>query len=93
MVADVEYYRSEDGRKRSLARNELEDYCYDVKQQVEEGNHPEKIAIVEMCEQTIKWLAQESLLPSVEEMAAKKEDIYTMVSSVLKNEFGIRLIK
>lgn len=87
MIADAERYRLDDAeqRKRSLARNDLEDYCHDVKKLVDgnPNNHSSAMILLKtMCDQTIKWLSV-GPLASVEEIVAKKEKIGRLRHSVV----------
>ena len=87
MVADADRYRLQDAeqRKRSLARNDLEDYCHDVKKLVDgnPNNHSSAMILLKtMCDQTIKWLSV-GPLASVEEIVAKKEKIGRLRNSVV----------
>ena len=64
MVSEAEKYRSEDEKQRELvtAKNNLESYCFNMKQTVEDEKLNGKIAdadrqsILEKCNETIKWL-------------------------------------
>jgi len=87
LVANSERYRLDDieQRNRATARNELEYYCLDVQKLVKNIQHPEKKALVEKCEQAIKWLAL-GPLSSVEEMTEKKQEIRRLCNSVLPAE-------
>jgi len=74
MIADAERHRSEDAkvRARSLARNELEYYCSDIKSNAESRILND--ALLEKIEQTIHWLNDDTLV-TPKEMLMKKEEL------------------
>lgn len=64
MVNEAERYHAEDEsqKERIIAKNNLESYCFNMKNTIEDGKVKEKIAegdrkrIADKCNEIIKWL-------------------------------------
>ncbi|XP_063988876.1 heat shock protein 70 B2-like [Diachasmimorpha longicaudata] len=88
MLRDAEMYREDDQRQRErvATRNKLEAYVYSVKQAVEESGGKltdgDRRKVLEMCEDTIKWL-EGNTLADREECQHKLETLQTQCSPIM----------
>ncbi len=90
MVSEAEKYRSEDEKQRELvtAKNNLESYCFNMKQTVEDEKLNGKIAdadrqsILEKCNETIKWLDTNQLADK-EEFDHKQKEIEQFCNPII----------
>lgn len=88
MLAEAERYREEDEkqRQRVSARNALENYVFSVKQAVEAAgdklSSADKDTVMNACEETVKWLDNNSLAEK-EEFEDKLKEIQRISSSVM----------
>uniref|UniRef100_A0A0V0G426 Putative heat shock 70 kDa protein cognate 2 n=1 Tax=Triatoma dimidiata TaxID=72491 RepID=A0A0V0G426_TRIDM len=89
MLADAEKYRSEDEkqRERVSARNQLESYCFSVKQAVEDAaagkvTDADKKTVLDKCASTLKWLDSNSLAEK-EEFEDKLKELQSVCSPIM----------
>ncbi|XP_011297631.1 heat shock protein 70 B2-like [Fopius arisanus] len=88
MLRDAERYREEDQRQRERVamKNKLEAYVYSVKQAVEESggklNDGDRRKVLDMCEDTIRWLEGNSLAEK-EECQHKFETLQAQCSPIM----------
>uniref|UniRef100_A0A069DWJ4 Putative heat shock protein 70 b2 n=1 Tax=Panstrongylus megistus TaxID=65343 RepID=A0A069DWJ4_9HEMI len=89
MLADAEKYRSEDEkqRERVSARNQLESYCFSVKQAVEDAaagklTDADKQTALDKCASTLKWLDSNSLAEK-EEFEDKLKELQSVCSPIM----------
>lgn len=90
MVQEAEQYQAEDEsqRDRIVAKNNLESYCFNMKNTVEDPKVKEKIAeddrkrIGDKCSNIIKWL-DSNASASKEEFEAKLEEAEKVRSFLL----------
>ncbi|XP_015117241.1 heat shock protein 70 B2 [Diachasma alloeum] len=88
MLRDAERYREEDQRQRErvATKNKLEAYVYSVKQAVEDSggrlSDSDRRKVLEMCEDTVKWLEGNSLAER-EECQHKLETLQAQCSPIM----------
>uniref|UniRef100_A0A224XL70 Putative heat shock 70 kDa protein cognate 2 n=1 Tax=Panstrongylus lignarius TaxID=156445 RepID=A0A224XL70_9HEMI len=89
MLADAEKYRSEDEKQkeRVSARNQLESYCFSVKQAVEEAaagklTDADKKTALDTCASTLKWLDSNSLAEK-EEFEDKLKELQSVCAPIM----------
>lgn len=94
MVADAEKYRSEDDlkRERVASRNKLESYVFAVKQAVDDAggklNDAESTKLRKLCEDTIRWLENNSLA-EIDEYEHKFKELTTLCAPIMKKLHGV----
>lgn len=83
MLSDAEKYKAEDDRQRERvsARNQLESYCFSVKQAAEDAgtklSDEDKKTITDQCSSALSWLDSNSL--------AEKEEFEDKLKELQKN--------
>lgn len=88
MLAEAERYRAQDQQQREkvVARNQLESYVFSVKQAVEESgsklDDSDKNQIKQLCEETIRWLDNNTLAEQ-EEYKHKLDEIQRQCSPIM----------
>ena len=90
MVNDAEKFRGEDDkqRERVTAKNNLESYCFNMKQTVEDEKMKDKISeadrntVLDRCNETIKWLDANQLAEK-EEFEQKQKDIEAICKPIV----------
>lgn len=88
MLAEAERYRDQDQQQREKveARNKIESYVFTVKQAVQECgdrlNETEKKTVLDLCEETIRWLDNNTLAEK-EEFVHKLEEIQKLCSPLM----------
>ncbi|BFZ16363.1 hypothetical protein BsWGS_19402 [Bradybaena similaris] len=88
MLAEAERYKEEDEkqRQRVSAKNQLENYIFSVKQAVEAAgdklSSSDKDTVLHACDDTVKWLDNNSLAEK-EEFEDKLKEIQRISSSVM----------
>ncbi|KAK9505059.1 hypothetical protein O3M35_009208 [Rhynocoris fuscipes] len=89
MLADAEKYRHEDEkqRERVAARNQLESYCFSVKQAVEEAaagklSEDDKKTVLDKCSSTLSWLDSNSLAEK-DEFEDKLKELQSVCSPIM----------
>ncbi|XP_073993150.1 heat shock 70 kDa protein cognate 2-like isoform X1 [Rhodnius prolixus] len=89
MLADAEKYRNEDEkqRERVSSRNQLESYCFSVKQAVEDAatgklTDNEKKSVLDKCSSTLQWLDSNSLAEK-EEFDDKLKELQAVCSPIM----------
>ena len=93
MVKEAEKYKEEDNKQRERinARNKLENYIFGVKQAVEGAgdkiNNTEKEKINKDCDETLKWLDNNSLADK-EEYDHKLEELQKSCGPVMMKMHG-----
>jgi L1 cell adhesion molecule like protein len=93
MVSDAEKYKEEDDKQkeRILARNQLENYIYGVKQAVGDSGDKlstqDKQGVSKACDESIKWLDSNSLAER-EEYEAKMKDLQKLCTPVMTKLHG-----
>lgn len=93
MVSDAEKYKEEDDKQkeRILARNQLENYIYGVKQAVGDSGDKlstqDKEGVSKACDESLKWLDSNSLAER-EEYEAKMKDLQKLCTPVMTKLHG-----
>nr|AFU06382.1 heat shock protein 70 [Grapholita molesta] len=93
MLAEAERYKDEDEkqRKRVAARNQLEAYVFSVKQALEEAgdklSEQDKSTAHSECEETLRWLDNNSLAEA-EEYEHKMKEVQRVCSPVMSKMHG-----
>ena len=93
MVSDAEKYREEDDKQkqRILARNQLENYIYGVKQAVGDSGDKlstqDKEGVSKACDESLKWLDSNSLAER-EEYEEKMKDLQKLCTPVMTKLHG-----
>merc|ERR1711971_946214 len=90
MVNDADKFKAEDEvqKERIGAKNGLESYCFDMKATVDDDKVKEKIsdadkkAIVDKCDEAIKWL-DGNQLGEKEEFADKQKEVEAVCSPIV----------
>nr|AHB34936.1 heat shock protein 70 [Octopus vulgaris] len=88
MINEAKQYEAEDEkqRQRIAARNQLENYIFSVKQALNEDNgklsDQDKKQAVEMCEQTIQWIDNNSLADT-DEFTYKLQEAQKICSPIM----------
>ncbi|XP_043275877.1 major heat shock 70 kDa protein Ab-like [Venturia canescens] len=88
MLAEAERYRDQDQeqRERVEARNQIESYVFSVKQAVDESgsklNESDKNSVKQLCDETIKWLDNNTLADK-EEYKHKLEELQKQCSPIM----------
>ncbi|XP_024944043.1 heat shock 70 kDa protein cognate 4 [Cephus cinctus] len=90
IIKDAEEYRVEDDRQkeRIVTKNNLESYCFNVKNTVEDEKIKEKIPeadrklVVEKCTEIIQWL-DDNQLAQKEEFEAKLKEVEKVCAPVM----------
>ncbi|XP_043473277.1 heat shock protein 70 B2-like [Leptopilina heterotoma] len=88
MLAEAERYRDQDQQQREKveARNKIESYVFTVKQAVQECgerlNDSEKKTVLDLCEETIRWLDNNTLAEK-EEFVHKLEEIQKLCAPLM----------
>ena len=90
MVNDAEKFKAEDEvqKERIAAKNGLESYCFNMKATVEDDKVKDKIsdadkkAIVDKCDEAIKWL-DGNQLGEKEEFADKQKEVEAVCSPIV----------
>lgn len=81
MVSDGEKYRKEDEKQKecTLARNQLENYIYDVQEYAATQN---KEGVSKACDDSLKWL-DSNCLADIDEYEAQMKDLHELCTSVV----------
>jgi len=93
MVADAEKFKDEDEkqRERVVARNSLESYIFNVKQAVEEAKdklpQSEKDTVLNTCNDSLKWLDNNSLAEK-EEFEHQLKELQKTTSPIMSKLHG-----
>uniref|UniRef100_A0A1B6DH77 Heat shock protein 70 n=1 Tax=Clastoptera arizonana TaxID=38151 RepID=A0A1B6DH77_9HEMI len=93
MVNEAERYKDEDRKQEEKvkARNQLEGYCFGLKQAVEEAgdklSESEKSSVRGQCEDTLRWLDQ-NMLAEKEEYDHKYQELTKKCSPVMSKLHG-----
>ncbi|XP_014214352.1 heat shock protein 68 [Copidosoma floridanum] len=88
MLSDAERYREQDQEQREkvVARNQLESYVFTVKQAVQDCgdklNQSDKNSVLSLCEDTIRWLDNNSLAEK-DEFKHKLEELQRQCSPIM----------
>ncbi|XP_043275736.1 major heat shock 70 kDa protein Ab-like [Venturia canescens] len=88
MLAEAERYRDQDQeqRERVEARNQIESYVFSVKQAVDESgsklNESDKNSVRQLCDDTIKWLDNNTLAEK-EEYKHKLDELQKQCSPIM----------
>ncbi|XP_063700327.1 heat shock protein 70 B2-like [Culicoides brevitarsis] len=93
MLAEAERYKDEDDKQREkvAARNQLEGYCFSLKQAVEQAGDKltdqEKQTVKDRCEETIRWLDANTLADK-EEFEHKMKELQQVCSPIMTKMHG-----
>ncbi|KAE8573711.1 heat shock 70 kDa protein cognate 2 [Halyomorpha halys] len=88
MLADAEKYKAEDEKQRERvnARNQLESYCFSVKQAAEDAasklSDEDKKTITDQCSSALSWLDSNSLAEK-EEFEDKLKELQKICSPIM----------
>nr|UUA80581.1 heat shock cognate protein 70-2 [Arma chinensis] len=88
MLSDAEKYKAEDDRQRERvsARNQLESYCFSVKQAAEDAgtklSDEDKKTITDQCSSALSWLDSNSLAEK-EEFEDKLKELQKVCSPIM----------
>lgn len=90
MVNDAERYRAEDEKQKATisAKNALESYCFNMKSTVEDEKLKDKIsdtdktAILDKCNEVIRWLDANQLAEK-EEFEAQQKDLEGLCNPII----------
>merc|ERR1711997_923488 len=90
MVNDAEKYKAEDDvqKERISAKNSLESYCFNMKTTLDDEKVKDKIseddkkAILDKCDETIKWL-DANQLAEVEEFNDKQKEVEAVCNPII----------
>ena len=90
MVSDAEKYKHEDEKQRQViaAKNSLESYCFNMKSTMEDDKLKDKIsesdktAIMEKCNEVIRWLDSNQLADK-EEFEHKQKELEALCNPII----------
>lgn len=88
MLSDAEKYKAEDDKQREKvqARNQLESYCFSLKQAAEEAgtklSEEDKKTVADRCSETLSWLDSNSLAEK-EEFEDKLKELQRICSPIM----------
>jgi L1 cell adhesion molecule like protein len=94
MVKDAEKYRAEDEKEkqRIYAQNELESYCYNMKNSVQDGKLKDKIyesdkrTVLDKCNEVTSWL-DANRLAEKEEFESQQKELASICNPILKKKY------
>lgn len=94
MVNDAKLYEEQDNirRKQIEARNGLENYCYHMKNSLEEPNLKDKFSADEIskinskCDEASSWL-HSHMDASADEIDAKRKDLETIFNPIMQRVY------
>jgi len=95
MVKEAEKYKADDDqqRERVAAKNSLESYCFNMKSAVEDEKLKDKVTdedktkIMEVCNDTIKWMDANQLAEK-EEFEHKQKEVEQVCSPIITKLYG-----